>query len=354
MHNLYLKQTLALAESRRGFCAPNPAVGAVVVKNNQVISSGSHFASGHPHAEVEALKSLGDNATGATLYSSLEPCCHRNKKTPPCTDLIIQSGIKKVVYAFRDPNPEVAGKGEQALQQAEIDCQHHPISEITDFYQSYQHWCQTQKPFVTAKIAMSLDGKIAGANGERITITGDLAQHFTHEQRYKSDAILTTAKTIIADDPLFNIRLDNQVVSKPLYILDRELNTPLNAKIFQTAKSVTLFYDKTLSDQKIQKYEIHGAQCVAISANDKQLSLAEVLQWLGKTGVHDLWVEAGGICFSAFAREKMLNAAYLYLAPKILGNAAQSAFFEKIDLFDNANYQWKFLGNDIICKINWV
>src|SRR5437762_13979206 len=122
MHDVYLKEALSLAESRRGFCAPNPAVGAVVVRHNQVLSKGVHWASGYPHAEVEALKPLANRIEDATLYCSLEPCCHHHKKTPPCTESIIQSGIKKVIYAFRDPNPAVAGKGEQILQAAGVQC----------------------------------------------------------------------------------------------------------------------------------------------------------------------------------------------------------------------------------------
>lgn len=353
MHDVYLKETLSLAKSRRGFCAPNPAVGAIVVKNNQIISKGTHFASGHPHAEVEALTPLGENAKDAILYCSLEPCCHLEKKTPPCTDFITNAGIKKVIYGFRDPNPEVAGKGEQRLRAAGIECIQQSSAEITSFYQSYEHWCMTRKPFVTAKLALSLDGKIAAANGQRIAITGNAAQQFTHQQRQKTDAILTTAKTIQADNPLFNVRLADQIHSKPLYILDRQLTTPLQANIFTTAKSVTLFYDAQIAEQKLKAYQEKGAQCVPITTNANRLALTEILHWLGKTGIHDLWIEAGGSCFFAFAEAKLLQSAFIYIAPKILGNSAQPAFLETIDLFNNARYQWQILESDIICKLNW-
>jgi diaminohydroxyphosphoribosylaminopyrimidine deaminase/5-amino-6-(5-phosphoribosylamino)uracil reductase len=150
-HEIYLKQALQLAEIRRGFCAPNPSVGAVVVKNNKVISTGFHFASGAPHAEVDALNKCGDEARGATIYVTLEPCCHWGK-TPPCTQLLIDRGIKTVIYGLSDPNPLVAGKGHANLEAANISCEQYTVPEISAFYASYYYWHKTGLPWVTAKI----------------------------------------------------------------------------------------------------------------------------------------------------------------------------------------------------------
>ncbi len=289
MHEAYLKYALKLAQIRRGFCAPNPSVGAVVVKDNQIIAEGYHWGSGHAHAEVEALNKVNGELIDATLYVTLEPCCHTNKKTPPCTELIIARGIKKVIYGARDPNPQVSGLGEKRLQAMGVECVHVELLEINEFYRSYQYWWQTGKPFVTAKLAMSLDGKIAGANGQRINITGKEAQLFTHQQRKLADAILTTAKTIICDDPLLNVRLPEGEFKRPVYILDKNSITPAAAKIFQSAERVTIL---------------------------KQTDLNKVLQQIGEDGIHDLWIEAGGKCFSAFVQAGLVQRAFIYVAPK--------------------------------------
>lgn len=354
MHEDFLRQSLILAETRRGFCAPNPAVGAVVVHNNQIIAQGSHWAAGHPHAEVVALNSLTPLPKDAVLYISLEPCCHTNKKTPPCTDLIIQSGIKKVIFGLHDPNPAVSGQGQQILQQAGIECIYYPIAEINHFYQSYIYWIQTKLPYVTAKLALSLDNKIAGANGQRMQITGEQAKQFTHQQRLRSDAILTTAKTILADNPLLNIRLDNTSQKKPVYILDRQLTVPLGANIFSTAETVTVFCDQDTEQKKIAHYESLNIRCVGIPVVNNKLNLLEILKFIGRDGNHELWVEVGGVCFSGFGRENLLNCAYIYLAPKFLGINATPAFTEEIDFLNLANHkQWQILGEDIICKLTW-
>jgi diaminohydroxyphosphoribosylaminopyrimidine deaminase / 5-amino-6-(5-phosphoribosylamino)uracil reductase len=347
----FLHKVLELAKTKRGFCAPNPAVGAIVVKNNKILGQGYHHGSGHSHAEVEALKNLNEEAKGATLYVTLEPCCHFGK-TPPCTDLIIQYGIKKVIFGFKDPNPKVANKSEKILQQAGIEVMHAPLKEIDEFYHSYAFWWKNKTPFVTAKLAVSLDGKIAGANGARVNITGEAAQLFTHQQRKISDAILTAAKTIIKDDPLLNVRLPDTEYKKPLYILDAQLQVPTNAEIFNSAKSVTLFHAKTVSPEKIYILEKKGARCIAVANNEYGLDLNEILQVIGKDGMHDLWIEAGGHCFSSLLKQKLLQKAFIYVAPKWLGAQAQSAFADNNDLFASAiQKNWRALGEDGLCEL---
>src|SRR3990167_2136538 len=166
-----LKQALSLAESQRGFCAPNPSVGALVVKEGELIAEGVHRGPMKPHAEVEAIHHAGNQAEGASLYVTLEPCCHWGR-TPPCTDLIVKSRIKAVYYAFQDPNPKVAGQGAKQLQAAGIECHSVELPEVTDFYRSYHYWIREGRPWVTAKLAISLDGKIAGPHGEPVSLTG--------------------------------------------------------------------------------------------------------------------------------------------------------------------------------------
>ncbi|WP_218813745.1 bifunctional diaminohydroxyphosphoribosylaminopyrimidine deaminase/5-amino-6-(5-phosphoribosylamino)uracil reductase RibD [Rickettsiella endosymbiont of Dermanyssus gallinae] len=357
MNNLditYLQQALELAKLRRGFCAPNPCVGAVLVKDGKVIASGYHLASGSAHAEVEALNKIDASvAKGATLYVTLQPCCHTAKKTPPCTQLLIAKKIAKVVYAFRDPNPAVSDHSDQQLQQAGIVCTQQSLPEIDDFYASYQFWWKHQQPFVTAKLAISLDGKVAGQHGQRIQLTGEAAQRFTHQQRQRADAILSTAKTISNDNPLLNVRIDNATISKPLYILDSELNTPLSAHVFNTAKKITLFHKMDLSSKKQIEYHRDNVQLVGIKTNLASLNLDDVLKHIGQDRHHDLWVEAGGHCFQSFAQNQLLQRAFIYVAPLWLGQDAQNAFTDP-QVFSKAKPAAPILlGPDSCFIFNW-
>ncbi len=342
---IYLHQALKLAQIRRGFCSPNPSVGAVIVKNEKVIAEGYHLGPGSAHAEVDALEKLQNKAQGTTVYVTLEPCCHTGR-TPPCTEALIQAGVKHVVYGFCDPNPIVSGKGEAALRAAGIACEHVVLPEIDHFYESYHHWHITKKPFITAKIAMSLDGKIAGKSGEHIQITGAKLQEFTHAKRKTSDAILTTAKTIIQDDPQLNVRHQNEIIAKPLYILDSQLSLPATASIFKTAKSITVFHASGTG-------KLAGVRYVSVAKNQHGLNLTQIINHIGQDGIHDLWVEAGGQCFSAFMREQLLQRAFMYFAPCWLGEGL-TAFTQDFSLnIDSCRLRWEQVGNDVLCDIRW-
>lgn len=348
----YLKSALALAEIRRGFCAPNPCVGAVLVKNAQLIAKGYHQKSGSAHAEVDAISKVDPSLLqGATLYVTLQPCCHTAKKTPPCTDLIIKSGIVKVVYGYRDPNPAVNNHADKILQDAGIECIQHPLPAIDNFYASYGYWWKHKRPFTTAKLAMSLDGKIAGKNGKRIRLTGNEAQQFTHQQRKQSDAILTTAKTIYLDNPLLNCRLDDGTYKKPLYILDTHLSIPISAKIFNSAESITIFHDADLSNR--QKLQQHDIRFIPIKSDKKGLDLLAILKQIGQDGKIDLWIEAGGVSFQAFIKSGLLQRAFIYVAPVWLGESAQLAFTSPSPLKGAIPINTTHLGRDTCFEFKW-
>lgn len=347
-HIEYLTHALKLAKIGKGFCSPNPSVGAIIIDGNgSVLSEGYHNGPGTFHAEVDAFKKLTHIPKDATLYVTLEPCCHVGR-TPPCTDAIIASGLKKVFYAFKDPNPIVAGKGEEKLRAAGIHCEHIAIPEINHFYESYAHWHKTKLPFITAKIAMSLDGVIASSDSKPIKITGETINQFTHQSRKSSDAILTTATTIIADNPQFNARIHNEVFTKPLYVLDRELKLPLNAKIFSTTKSITLFHSNMIDAEKITRMSQAHIRCIPISLSENQLNLTEVIQKIGEDGIQDLWIEAGGKCFSAFLNQNLLNKAFVYIAPKILGEGLMAFQYNK---YSHQNIEFEKMGSDILCTL---
>lgn len=343
----YLLLALEAANTRRGFCAPNPAVGAVIVKGDTVIATGCHVQAGDSHAEVNALQQVGDAAKGATLYVTLEPCCHVGK-TPPCVDAIIAAGIQHVIYAYQDPNPMVAGLGDKQLQQAGVLVQQCSMEAIDNFYRSYTYWVEYRKPFVTAKIALSADEKIAGPEGKRCQITGPECEQLTHQLRLRADAILTTAKTILADNPQMNVRLDCEIMAKPLYVLDSKLRTPPNARIFDTAKCITFFYDQESDAEHAKSLLQHDhVCCVPIPKIEAGLNLHAVLTVIGREGVHDLWVEAGGCCFEAFYTQGLLNRAYIYTSTKTLGKDAQSAFSRDFTFMDQAEqFEWHDCGAD--------
>lgn len=351
-NTIALLQALSLAESERGFCAPNPAVGAVIAKDNKILATGVHLGSGKPHAEIEALSLLENRAHGASLYVTLEPCCHFGK-TPPCTDQIIKSGIREVYYGLKDPNPKVAGKGISQLENAGIHCQLMPLNEIADFYQSYRFWLQHQMPFVTAKIALSLDGKIAGLHGHPVSITGKLLQQETHAWRKKSDALLTTINTVINDDPQFNVRLNHTEIKKTVYVLDSKLRFPLTAKLINTAKKLIILHGDQIDEQKKSALSKLGVECQAIATNRQGLALSAVLNHIGKDGVHDLWVEAGGTLFQALLLQRLTQRTLFYVAPKILGSRALSAFSEAVPLLaETTDIHWRTVGSDVVLTLN--
>lgn len=346
--HIYLKQALELAKIRRGFCFPNPSVGAVIVRDGEVLSTGFHFAAGCDHAEVDALKKISQRGENTTAYVTLEPCCHFGR-TPPCTTALIQAGVKRVVYGFRDPNPLVGGKGEKILKENNIVCDYISLTEISDFYESYQYWQQRKLPFITAKIAVSLDGKSAGKNNTRLPLTGDALQKWTHDKRKKSDAILTTSKTVIADDPLLNVRYPDETIAKPIYVLDSQLNFPSTAKLLKTAKTITLFHAKNASEERYKRLTDLGVRCIAVDENSQGLDLHAIVKMIGKDGVQDLWVEAGGRCFSAFVQENLVQVALIYIAPMVIGEGV-SAFHSDWDARQQ-KIQWIAVEQDAVCKI---
>lgn len=347
----YLKHALSLAQSRRGFCAPNPSVGCVIVKDDQILSTGFHIQAGKPHAEAMALTQLKHQAQGATAYVTLEPCCHYGR-TPPCTEALIKAGIKRVVYAFPDPNPIVAGKGENVLRAAEIACEHQPIPEIDAFYRSYQHWHRTKTPWVTAKLAMTLNGMIAAEDGQPVQITGPELKKYTHQGRKTADAILTTAQTIRRDDPQLNVRQDQETIAKPLYILDSQLSLPLTAKIFKTTQSITIFHAKSADVALHQRLREQGARLIEVDETPSGLDLTQIIQRVGQDGIHDLWIEAGGRCFAAFYQSGLMQRALLYIAPLWL-EKGKPAFPPGFSLDGRAQKpRWERYGEDVLCELS--
>ena len=352
--SLFLLKALSVATFGRGGCSPNPAVGTIIVNaSHEIIATGYHTGPGKAHAEIEALQKLSHVAKDTTIYVTLEPCAHTGR-TPPCTDALIKSGAKRIVYGYRDPNPIVSGKGAKALTDAGIICDHIPLPEINNFYESYHHWHKTKTPFITAKLAMTLDGKIAGEAGARIQITGEALQEFTHHHRKATDAILTTAETIKKDNPKLNARYQNETILKQLYVLDSQLTLSPESAIFKTTKSITLFHTREAKPKHQKIFEQLNIRCIPIDKDQGGLNLQQVIQQIGNDGIHDLWIEAGGKCFSAFLESKLVQRALIYIAPLWLGKgmAAFSNHFSIANL-NPTSINWQQIGSDGVLEMRF-
>jgi diaminohydroxyphosphoribosylaminopyrimidine deaminase/5-amino-6-(5-phosphoribosylamino)uracil reductase len=346
-HDFFLKEALEEAKKAYGFTSPNPSVGAVAVKNNQIIARGYHQGPGEDHAEIMVLNQLPPNLSGVSLYVTLEPCGHWGR-TPPCVDAIIAYGIEKVIYAYDDPNPVVkAHLGGDKLIQHQIELLHYPLSEIDAFYASYTYWQRYQKPYVTAKWAQSLDAKVA-LPGERIHLSNQYAFQFTHESRLKSDVLLTSAKTIEIDDPLFNVRLVSETFDKPLAIIDSHLRLTGKERVFSCKRPVIIYHHLSMNAQT----PIEGVFYQGITGKLGQLNLDEIIHDLGKRGYHNVWVEAGPQLMNALHHQRLVNRTHIYISPKVIGVKGINAF-EEVLLIQNQSLQWHGMDDNIRLSVEW-
>lgn len=309
---IYMARALKLALKGWGLTSPNPMVGAVVVKGGRIIAEGFHERAGGPHAEAAALERAGGRARGATLYVTLEPCCHLKKRTPPCTGAVIRSGVKKVVLAMPDPNPAVSGKGMEELRRAGIEVSAGVLEKQARLLnESYIKFISTGVPFVTLKTAMTLDGKIATSTGESKWITGPGARKLVHRIRSAVDAVLTAAGTVMADDPEMTARIKGGK-NPARVVIDPELRSPLSSKIFRTPPATFVVTRKTLPDALL------AAGVKAIHFEGK-LSMKWLLRGLGGMGITSVLIEGGASLNAHAFEEGVVDKVMFFYAPKIIG-----------------------------------
>lgn len=317
-----MAQALKLAARGLGTTSPNPPVGAVVVRHGRVVGAGYHRRAGGPHAEVVALRRAGPRARGATLYVTLEPCCHLDKRTAPCVPLILASGITRVVAAARDPNPKVLGRGVAALRRAGITVKE-GISRDTAhrLLEPYRTRLTTGLPFVTLKVAATLDGKIATAKGESRWITDVAARRAVHRLRAQSDAVLVGIGTVLADDPSLTVRTGQTGGRAPLRIvLDPSLRIPLHAKIVTGAKAPTLLVTtKAGPVRKRAALTRRGIEVLVLPARRGRVSWNGLLRALGRRGISSLLIEGGAEVNASALRQRAVDRVLFFLAPMILG-----------------------------------
>jgi diaminohydroxyphosphoribosylaminopyrimidine deaminase/5-amino-6-(5-phosphoribosylamino)uracil reductase len=323
--------TLALTLGRRGLGRtwPNPAVGAVIVKDGVIVGRGWTQPGGRPHAEVEALRRAGDAARGATLYVTLEPCSHHGK-SPPCADAIIAAGVSRVVSALEDPNPEVAGNGHARLRAAgivvdigigEADARRDHAGHIRRM--------RDGRPHVTLKLAISADGKVAGAGHRPVPITGETARQRVHLLRAQSDAILIGIGTALADDPMLTCRLSGMAAASPVrVVLDSALRLPLGSRLVQSAREVPVWAMAGCNapGPAEERLRAHGVDVSRVEAANARLDLVATLKNLAARGITRLLVEGGPAVAAAFLAADLVDEAMLLVSPNRIGADGIDAF----------------------------
>jgi diaminohydroxyphosphoribosylaminopyrimidine deaminase/5-amino-6-(5-phosphoribosylamino)uracil reductase len=320
-HEHFMRHALALAGRGEGRVHPNPLVGAVLVKNGRILSVGAHEFFGGPHAEVRALERYKKVPSGSTLYVTLEPCDHFGK-TPPCTDLLLQKGVRRVVAAMKDPDPRMAGRGLARLKKAGVSVRAGVLeSDAKVLNRHYLHWISTQKPYVTLKIGQSLDGKIATKSGRSRWITGEASRRRAQEIRRTADAILVGVNTVLADDPLLSVRLGGPKVRPLKVVLDAELRTPPDAKIFSAnSPGKTILFTSQRSSPGRRKILGKKAELIVVPESHRgALDWKPVLAVLGKKGVTHLLVEGGGEVAADAIFRGHVKEIYFFVAPLFVG-----------------------------------
>ncbi len=330
----YMARAIRLARKGLYTTHPNPRVGCVLVRQNQVVGEGYHRRAGEPHAERNALAQAGERARGATAYVTLEPCCHHGR-TPPCSEGLIEAGVKRVVAAMRDPNPQVAGEGFAQLREAGIEVVEGVMqAQAEALNPGFIKRMRDGLPYVRCKLAMSLDGRTAMASGESQWITSEAAREDVHRLRARSAAIVTGFGTLRSDDPSMNVRLSPESLGldpdlhtpQPLrVVLDPQLQTPLSARMLTLPGPVLI----VCSDEArlgAGPLEAAGAQVVTRPADGDRLDLRQVMAYLAQQEVNEVLLESGAVLAGAMMAEGLIDELVVYLAPHLMGSGARGLF----------------------------
>lgn len=335
---IFLRRAIRLAMNGRGFVEPNPMVGCVLVRDGQIIGEGFHAKFGGPHAEPAALadcRGCGNDPAGATAYVTLEPCCHLNKKTPPCAPQLIAAKIARVVIGCLDPNPAVNGNGVAMLRAAGIAVDGPLLeAESRQLIAPFLASTQFRRPYVTLKWAETADGKISGPGGQRLAITGGAAQALVHQLRARVDGIAVGVTTVLTDDPLLNARLVESPRHPLRYILDTRLRTPPDAQVvFDQSASTTILYAHNAADKALRyrrdALENAGAHTVLIPIESAgKLSIPRVLSYLHGMWTQELLVEPGPTLARSFFAANLVDRLWVFRSAKRIGDATAIAAAE--------------------------
>jgi diaminohydroxyphosphoribosylaminopyrimidine deaminase/5-amino-6-(5-phosphoribosylamino)uracil reductase len=320
----YMELALSLAKLALGQASPNPAVGAVVVKNDVVVGQGYTQPPGSAHAEVVALEQAGEESRGGVMYVTLEPCCHHGR-TPPCTQAIIAAGITEVHLAMFDPNPLVSGRGKDKLEKegVRIFVGEHE-EEAREINEAYAKFIVTGMPFVTAKFAMSLDGKIATRSGDSKWISSSESRKYVHDLRYTNDSIMAGVNTVLIDDPHLTARCcggrGGTARKQPLrVIVDGKGRTPLTARVFGEPGKTLLALGRSVKPEEATAFAHAGAEILELPSEEGLVDLERLLKALGERGIISVLVEGGGTLLGSLFDQRLIDKVIAFIAPIIIG-----------------------------------
>ena len=325
----YMLRAIELAKGGLGWTSPNPLVGAVIVKDGRIIGEGYHERCGKLHAERNAIASLTESAEGATLYVTLEPCCHYGK-TPPCTEAILEQKIARVVIGSRDPNPLVAGKGAAILRAVGVRVEEDFMREECDELNPvFFHYITKKTPYVVMKYAMTADGKIAARTGDSKWITGESARKKVQELRHRYMGIMAGIGTVLADDPMLNVRIPG--LKSPVRIIcDSGLRIPMDSQLVKTAKeyrTIVAYAGESSgecckeAEKKAEQLHAAGVETVSVPDADGRVDLGKLMEYLGNQGIDSVLLEGGGTLNDAALSAGIVNEICAFIAPKIFGGA---------------------------------
>ena len=316
----YMNRALELASLGGGFVNPNPQVGAVIVKDGEVVGEGYHEKFGGPHAEVQALNDAGEFSRGAIMYVTLEPCVHYGK-TPPCTKKIIENGLSRVKVAIEDPNPRVSGKGIKRLREEGIEVSLGLMEEeARNANEIYLNYVETGRPFVLLKLAMTLDGKIASREGDSRWISSESSREQVHGLRARYSAVGVGVNTVLADDPRLNVRkADGPDGAR--FVFDSRGRTPAGSRLLNIRSSAptVLVTGEGLSETKLKKFDKPGVEVWSVRSDQGKLEIDRMLDLMGKKGYDSLLVEGGGEIAWSFLDRNLVDKVRFFYSPKIVG-----------------------------------
>lgn len=352
-HKKYMAIALKLAEKGRGYVSPNPLVGCVIVKRGKVVGKGYHKKYGEEHAEINALKSAGKKANNATMYVNIEPCSHWGK-TSPCTEKIVEAGIREVIVGMEDPNPLVDGYKELKFRglKTRIGILRDQAKKLNEAYIKYM---KTKKPFVILKLAMSLDGKIATSTGDSKYITGREARKYVHELRNETDAVMVGINTVIRDNPLLDSRLVKG--KNPVkVIVDSTLKISERAKVLKDPSKVIIATTQKAAKNKIEKLQHKGIRVVILKPKKGLVDLKELIKELGTSEVASVMIEGGAELSGNAIKEGIVDKVLIFTAPKIIGNGVDPIKNLGIKKVNKAiklkNISTKKIGKDLLVEGN--
>ena len=316
-HKKYMDIAMQLAEKGKGYVSPNPLVGCVIVKRGKIVGRGYHKKYGEVHAEINALKTAGKKARNATMYVNIEPCSHWGK-TSPCTEKIVEAGIREVIVGMEDPNPLVDGYKELKFRglKTRIGILRDRAKKQNEVYIKY---IKTKRPFVILKLAMSLDGKIATSTGDSKYITSREARKYVHQLRSDMDAVMVGINTITRDNPILDARLVKGKNPTKI-IVDSTLKISERAKVFKDPTKVIIATTKKAQKKKIDKLHQKGVQVLVLKPKAGLVDLNELMKELGKSGITPIMVEGGAELSGNAIKERIIDRILIFTAPKIIGN----------------------------------